>query len=821
MRRTIGVSPVLASKRILLILTAGALLLLGVWFMTSSAAPPVHPHEAEIKNEDGSWKYTNKLIDQTSPYLLQHAHNPVDWYAWGPEAFAESRKTGKPIFLSVGYSTCYWCHVMERQVFENPEIAAKMNELFVSIKVDREERPDVDDIYMAATQLMNRQGGWPMSVFLTPPGAKGENDPGLKPFWAGTYIPPEPAYGRPGFPQVLDELSRAWNENRQQVLTTADRAADAVKQYLARRDSGGELTDALVQNVTNQLLRNYDRTHGGFGTAPKFPQPNNLLLLCRVYQNNPNDQLWRALSYTLERMARGGMYDQIGGGFHRYSTDEKWLVPHFEKMLYDNAQLVEAYCIAHSIKPHDADTDFYPRVIRAVCDYVLREMTDPTGTFWSAQDAEVDAREGGNYVWTAEQVRQALDDDALADLAVTMYGLDRGTNFQDPHHPDEPPANVLFLPKPLHELADDRGVTVDQLLTTKARIDKTLLAVRDQRKQPATDDKVVVSWNGLMIAGLARAARELNEDRYAAAAARAADYILANMRTSDGGLYRTMRKGQVKIPAFLEDYAFFVHGLIELHRTTGEPRWLEAAEALTNLAQRKFTAENGGYYDTLADQDDLFVRTRSTYDGAISSGNSQMAHNLVDLYELTANVEYLNRVEADLRSFAGAMTDNGAAMAHMHSALLRAIEADPPRFAQAPPPKPDKPRPVTARLEPGTLDMTNGQAKLRLAITMADDYHVNSNNPSVEGLIATTVELADADGLELVVDYPPGKNKRYALADEELSVYDGTVVIEATLRKTSDFDPNLRPRLILRYQACTDTTCLAPETIELPITISQ
>ena len=801
---------------------AGLSILLGASLMIPSEAAPAHPHAAELKNTDGSWKYTNHLINETSPYLLQHAHNPVDWYPWGKQAFKEAKKQDKPIFLSIGYSTCYWCHVMERLVFENPTIAAQMNQEFINIKVDREERPDVDDIYMAATQMITRSGGWPMSVFLTPPGASGPDDAGLKPFWAGTYVPPEPKFGRPGFPQILEGLSRAWKQQRDQVLAQADQITNAIKQHLSQRDSGGQLAAETVQEAANQLMQAYDIDDGGFGNAPKFPQPDKLQLLFRVYQNNPRDDIWQAADYTLQRMAHGGMYDQIGGGFHRYSTDAKWLVPHFEKMLYDNGQLVEAYCTAHTIKPHEDNPEFYPRIVRSICDYVLREMTDESGTFWSAQDAEVDAREGQNYVWIETQVRQAIHDDQLADLALAMYGLEQGTNFQDPHHPDEPRTNILFLSKPLHELARQRDLTLENLLISKAEIDRQMMAVRDKRKQPGTDDKVLVSWNGLMIAGFAMAARTLNEDRYTSAAKRAADYILTHMRTENDGLYRTMRKGQVKILAFLEDYAFFVHGLLELHRTTQQSRWLDDARALTTLAQQLFAAKNHGYHDTLANQADLFVRSRTVYDGAIPSGNSQMIHNLIDLYELTNHPEYLDQAVSDLQSFAGALQKNGSNMSHMQHALLRAIEIAPLRFVKVKPRVTEKQSgPITISLDTTTLDLSRGPATARLAMTIAEGYHTNSHTPNMKNLIPTRLELIGAEGLQLDVEYPVGKNHRYeAIMDQDLSVYVGSVTFEVTVSKTQNTDRPRRPMFVLHYQACTESACLLPAKIELPITIS-
>ncbi len=836
------------------------LFLIGGLLMSQRSTPVqagVEGHARGLKNADGSWKYTNALAGQTSPYLLQHAHNPVKWYPWGAEAFELARRTGKVIFLSVGYSTCYWCHVMEREVFENERLAGILNEHCVSIKVDREERPDVDDIYMAAVQMMTGRGGWPMSVFLTPPGAGGEDDPGLKPIWAGTYIPPEARHGLPGFERVVTGISGAWETQREQVLGQAERVAAAVVSHLGEREAVVRLSEGSVSAAADQLMRMYDARHGGFGGAPKFPQPTNLLFLMRVYRNDPDEDLWGALAYTLERMARGGMYDQVGGGFHRYSTDDRWLVPHFEKMLYDNAQLVEAYVTAGAIRTDVADAGLYERVVRETCDYVLREMTDATGAFWSAQDAEVDAREGSNYLWTPREVRGAIGDEELTALAGRMYGLDQGTNFQDPHHDDEPASNVLYLPMRLDELARREGVGLGELTAKRRQINERMLAVRDGRKQPRTDDKVIASWNGMMIAGLARAGKALDEARYVEAAVAAAGAVLDRMRegehgssgrggSADGGvdagrgLYRTMRGGVAKVDAFLEDYAFLVHGLLELSRATGDGRWLEAAEELMGVAAARFGARGegsnegrgegsegsegrGGYYDTLAGQSDLFVRTVSTYDGALPSGNSQMIHNLLDLYELTGQAEYLDRAVADLRAFSGVLSKRGASMVHMQHALLRAMGASSGRFGGVEDDGGDGlavgDEAVTVSVEPGVVDVSSGEARVRVTVEIAEGYHLNASEVGLDWLIATRLELVGGKGLTLKVDYPAGVRKRYALAEDELAVYEGTVVLEARLIHKEGVGGVGDPRLVLRYQACTQTACLEVKEVALPVMI--
>jgi hypothetical protein len=764
--------------------------------------------------------YTNRLIHETSPYLLQHAHNPVDWYAWGEQAFGAAREQNKPIFLSIGYSTCYWCHVMERQVFENARIAEQMNEQFICIKVDREERPDVDEIYMAATQMMTQRGGWPMSVFLTPPGAKGREDRGLKPFYAGTYFPPEPQHGLPSFPQVLQSLSQAWKAQRGEVIEQAEQVAAAVAEHLRRGEQGGAADASTVQAAANQLLRTYDAVHGGFGQAPKFPTPNNLSFLLAVLRHNGQETLEKVVHHTLDRMAHGGMYDQVGGGFHRYSVDEKWLVPHFEKMLYDNGQLLEFYAAAYELNPRAADAGLYARVMRETSDYVLREMTAATGALFSAQDAEVNTFEGGNYIWTREQVEQAIGDERLAAVAVKMYGLEGGPNFRDPHHPQAQPANVLYLPRPLEDLAQEMGQTVETILTERQEINRRLKRVRDERDQPSTDEKVLTAWNGIMIGGLAAAGRVLREAKYVEAAGRAANAIVEHMTGPDGGLQRTMRDRQAKIPAFLEDYAFFVHGLIELARAQpGDARWLELAQHHTAIAIERFAGEDGGYYDTLADQSDLFVRTRSIYDGAIPSGNSQMIHNLLDLYAQTGDERYLQRAVKDSGSFAGSLQRYGSGMAHMQHAVLRALEVGPERLARggATGQQAAEQGPVRVRVEPGRVDLSTRQGSVTVSVNIAAGYHINANTVADPRLIPTQVELVDGEGLALESSYPEPMTERFAFAEEAMEVFAGTFEITLHVSRIGPVRADAQPRLLLHYQACTESACDLPRTVQLPV----
>jgi uncharacterized protein len=777
--------------------------------------------------------HTNRLSKQTSPYLLQHAHNPVDWYPWGDEAFNAAREQNKPIFLSIGYSTCYWCHVMERESFENEETAAIMNEHFICIKVDREERPDVDDVYMTATQMLTGQGGWPMSVFLEPAN--------LKPFIAGTYFPPHDSIGRPGFKSVLKQVSNAWQTKRDAIIAQAEQVAGVVKEHLSQAAKPVPLSTAQVDAAIASLLSNYDSRDGGFNTgAPKFPTPVNLdFIIGAAWDNIPARN---AVIHTLNRMAIGGMYDQVGGGFHRYSTDEKWLVPHFEKMLYDNGQLASTYSRAFELS-HD---DFYAEIVRETLDYVLREMTSPAGGFFSAQDAEVNTLEGGNYVWTADEVRQTLTQqglDAEVDFALEAYGLSQGTNFQDPHHPEVDPKNVLYLIDRPDKLAAKLGKPAKEINAKLQIINHELLAARDQRDQPSKDDKILASWNGLMIAGMADGGRVLNEKKYIDAAAKAANFVLQNMRAKDGALLRSHRNGESKIDGFLEDYALMIRGLIALHKASKDRKLLEDAKALAAVAKIKFwdstaidaktgtggAGVGGGYFDTLENQSDLFVRVRSTYDGAVPSGNSVMLNNLIDLHELTGEASYLDDAAATLRSVSIVIDE------HPTMAMLATLALD--RMIDRYPHKLDKPSvtaAVTAPSQPApstsTPTMSYGPreavkistdrneitvkpgspATFEITLKINKSYHINANKPGDEFLIPLEIKLVGAQGLKLAVQYPRGDQVKSEISDNPIFQHSGELKIPVTIEQTAKVTG--RPQITLTYQACTSKECMEPKT---------
>jgi uncharacterized protein len=763
----------------------------------------------------------NRLANETSPYLLQHAHNPVDWYAWGEGAFAEARRRDCPIFLSIGYSTCYWCHVMERESFESETIADQMNRGFVCIKVDREERPDLDDIYMAATQMTTGHGGWPMSVFLEPTK--------LRPFYCGTYFPPDERMGMRSFPQILGAIAAAWKEKREQVLEQSQTLATAVSEHLGREAAPVPVGLTHVSKAAQGLLRMLDRVHGGFGSAPKFPQPVFLELMLDVRDAAADEQTRaaadEAIRLTLDRMACGGINDQVGGGFHRYSVDEKWLVPHFEKMLYDNAQVAAVYARAATVY----GDDFCTRTARRTLDYVLREMTLESGAFSSAQDAEVDGREGANYLWTESEIRAALEPSDAA-FASKAYGLDRGTNFCDPHHPESPASNVLFLHSRPEVLAENMNMRSADFSARLDAINSALYQERARRKQPRLDDKVITAWNGMMIGAMARAAAWLDEPRYAAAASRAASFILASMRDSNGDLLRTSRAGVAKTPAFLEDYAFLIDGLLALHAASTrlpslapptdlkEP--LAIARELMGRAVELFGAPNGGFFDTRAGQGDVFIRTRSTHDGAIPSGASVMLANLVEMNEVTADDGYLVAAKGSLASLSTAIAESPVGAANAVRSLLRmaqrgmVIETGDASAAQA---EPESPRFTPVEIFATEERIKVGKdlpASLHLVLKIAPGYHINAAEPGDKNLVPLRVRVINGSGIAAYADYPPGDT--YG-ANGELRVHKGSVEFDVAIERSGDWKG--RPLLAVTFQACTETECLAPMTAELDVAI--
>ena len=559
----------------------------------------------------------NRLANETSPYLLQHKDNPVDWYPWGEEAFARARDEDRPILLSVGYSACHWCHVMAHESFENEATAVLMNGWFVNIKVDREERPDVDGVYMTATQAMTGSGGWPMTVFMTPDG---------RPFYTGTYFPPEDGHGRPGFPRVLEALHDAWVDERPKLLASAEGVTDHLRAAANRTTRGqGEIGPTIPVEAVASFANSFDSTWGGFGSAPKFPSPSNLdfLLAYHARTGGTDTTALDMALVTLSRMATGGMYDHLGGGFARYSVDKYWLVPHFEKMLYDNAQLVRTYLHAFQLTGEPQ----FERVVRETLTYLEREMLDPSGGFYSAQDADSEGIEGKFFVWTPAEV-VALLGPADGAIACDWFGITEAGNFRDPHHPEFGSRTVLATWVDAAELAPKHGITVDALLDRIDQLRLRMLAERSKRIRPGLDDKILVSWNGLALGAFADAARVLGDAQYRAIAERTAAFLDAHCWQA-GRLRHTYKGGVAKVDGMLEDYAYLGLGLVELFKLNGDQAMLEWSHELFEVVLSEFhDVEGGALFDTPAGGEQLLIRQKSFFDGATASGNgaaSQLA----------------------------------------------------------------------------------------------------------------------------------------------------------------------------------------------------
>jgi uncharacterized protein YyaL (SSP411 family)/aryl-alcohol dehydrogenase-like predicted oxidoreductase len=574
-------------------------------------------------------KPTNRLASETSPYLLQHAHNPVAWYPWGPEALGRATAENKPILLSIGYAACHWCHVMERESFENEAIAALMNEHFVCIKVDREERPDLDEIYMAATVALSGSGGWPMTVFLTPE---------QQPFFAGTYFPPVDKYGRPGFPTLLNNITELWQSDRSTLLEQAAELAAHIAEQ-ARVAAPLAIGRQALQAAASQLRGSFDPRYGGFGKAPKFPPCSSLSLLLRQYRNAPSEELLEMITSTLDGMKNGGMYDHLGGGFARYSTDERWLVPHFEKMLYDNAQLASVYLEAFQVT-RDVD---YARVARETLDYVIREMQEPSGAYFSATDADSEGIEGKFFVWALDEIIEILDPEP-ADHFAAYYDVTAKGNWEG--------QNVLNTPRALERVAEELGMPAPVLRAELERSKKQLYQARKRRIPPLLDDKILCSWNGLMLSAMAAGYRVLGHRHYLDSAQRAADSLLARMRRPDGGLFHTARGARAHVPGFLEDYAFLSDGLIALYEAGGSERYLREAERLIERMLLDFDDEaSGAFFNTAKDGERLIARPREGHDGATPSANAIAARALAKLASHEDRNDYRERSARALRAY--------------------------------------------------------------------------------------------------------------------------------------------------------------------------
>lgn len=777
----------------------------------------------------------NRLARETSPYLLLHAHNPVDWYPWGPEALAKAKKENKPIFLSVGYSSCYWCHVMEREVFSNPEIAKYMNEHFVNIKVDREERPDIDELYMTALRVYYQAlgapqaGGWPLSMFLTPD---------TKPLVGGTYFPPVNDGGRISFPELSEKVNSIWTDQREQAQANADFLTTHLKRAMKPRPvlKTVKLDRELLDGVAAAITADYDKQYGGFGFSadndqqPKFPTPTKLAYL--QYQAAVHDDKAAAamVNNTLDHMADGGIWDHLGGGFHRYSTDRFWHVPHFEKMLYDNAQLADIFVEAFT----QTGNENYRKVAEGIFDFIKRDMTAAEGGFYSAIDAESEAVEGKSYLWSVEEVNDVLPE-ADAKMFAMSYGLNDEPELEGRH--------VLRRVADTAEVAEEFGISVEEAEQYLKNARTKLLAVRDKRKTPLTDDKVMVDWNGLMIRALANAGAVLNRPDYIQSAAKAADFILNNMRDPQGGLLHTYRDGKAKFAAYADDYAFFVEGLLALHAATGEEKWLAEAQQLTDLQLELFwDKEQGGCYFTSLGHEELLARSKQTFDSARPSGNSITIRNLLRLAVRTEDEGYQEKAAQALNAFAPLFDQAPQGVTNMALGAAEyldkqdlgihksgkqnqgAVTAEQPMIllASALQQKKKDPEIVTGKAYLSVDKLPPGKTcEVIVVLEIDGDWHINANPAGDEFALATEFTMKSKLKTKLgKVQYPKGKKMAVAGFDNPLSVYAKFTVLRAKLEVPAAVAGQKEELLLsIHYQACDDKRCLRPTTLELKVPI--
>ena len=728
----------------------------------------------EHLHADGSPLYTNRLILEDSPYLLQHAHNPVDWHPWGPAAFKKARAEDKPVFLSIGYSTCHWCHVMERESFENLEVARFLNEHFVAIKIDRERRPDIDSIYMTAVQLITGRGGWPMSSFLN---LEAET------FFGGTYFP------RDRFLDLLGRVEVAWREDRQEVEQQASLVAAKVRSVTRSADVAGTVDDDVVQTAVAGWQRQHDALLGGFGVAPKFPnEPRYLFLLdhaLRTDDKNTRD----LIHFDLQAMARGGIFDQVGGGFHRYSTDSDWLVPHFEKMLYNQAQLARVYAQGWRLTGDES----LARVARQTLDYVLRDMTAADGGFYSATDADSPGGEGLFFLWTPEQMRTALTL-ANADLAIEFFGVTASGNFEG--------ANILHVPVSEAEFAARRNMSLSALLARIDDIRAVLLASRAKRVHPDRDEKIVTAWNGMMIVTLAEVAQILREPRYRSAALRAGESLWRDSRHGNDKLWRTILDGRASVAGVQEDYAWLADGFIHLYDLTRDPRWLDRAKVLVATMNRLFwDEETGGYFmNTKTEGLASMARPKEIADGALPSGNAVALHVLAKLAQRTGEEAYRRTANSLLAAFANSINRSPNA----YSYLLRGAQyltngaAGPHQYAARGAIK------MSARMQADTMTVD---------LVIRPGWHINAHKTLQEELIPTVVGLEKTNmaWTSGAVFYPAPVFKTLGFLREELALYEGQVRITMDLHQTDSATAGHVIPIVLRLQACNDKICLPPE----------
>ena len=729
--------------------------------------------------ENGKPVYINRLIFEDSPYLLQHAHNPVDWFPWGDEAFAKARLENRPVFLSIGYATCHWCHVMEEESFESLYVAKILNDNFISIKVDREQYPDIDQIYMTAVTLMTGHGGWPMSTFLTQQG---------KPFFGGTYYPAET------FADLLLQIMKVWNSQQQTLIDQAEQLAEAVDRVTAAEHQLSTLESSAMQAAVDQLMERYDAQDGGFGPAPKFPNEPVLLLLLHAYERRPEPALIAALNHTLSAMAQGGIYDQVGGGFHRYATDSHWLVPHFEKMLYNQAYLARVYVRAHDLTGHP----LHVRIVKQTLDYVLREMTTAEGVFYSATDADSEGHEGAFFIWTPDEIKALLPpDDAW--FVIHTFGLTPQGNFEG--------KNIPHLQCPWEEVAREEGVSLEHLFR---RLDPLLEKLRQHRAQripPLTDNKIIVAWNAMLITALAEAGDRLSEPRYIDAARHAAGTLWKKQRPRDGVLWRVSLDNKASIPARQDDYVHFSEALLALFDVAGEPMFLLQAQALADEMLDKFLDSASGAL-VMGRERLLFRHPKDSYDGALPSGNAVAVRVLSRLARRTGETAYADDAAKIVQAFADNINRQPSAYAYLLAQLdeMRNGEIGPRQYAAR----------GAVKIEARPVEQ-QGKSTVAIDLNIRDGWHINAHQPARQALIATEVKLLNDSAWTVdTVTYPDPVLKTLAFDKDTLALYQGQVRIRAELSR-HDSETREPLKLSLQLQACSQEACLPPETVNLTV----
>ena len=768
-----------------------------------------------VRAEEPKHMYTNALINETSPYLLQHAHNPVNWHPWGEEAFEKAKRENKPIFLSVGYSTCYWCHVMEVESFENVEVAAVINKYFIAIKVDREERPDIDEHYMMATQLMTRRGGWPNSVWLKPDG---------KPWMAGTYFPKD------RFISVLTQTNDFWVNRRDDVNKQADALADAAKQMSEPAAAAAvALTTQLIDQASDKLVGQFDSRNGGFGGAPKFPPHGTLALLIDRYNRTENKSLLDPISKTLDAMWLGGMHDHLGGGFHRYATDADWLLPHFEKMLYDNAQLMNVYADGYQITGKER----YRVAVADIYRWVKREMTSPEGAFYSALDSGEVGKEGEAYIWSVDQVKRLLGDED-ASLYVDLYNLVPEGNFAEESSGERTGKNIPHLQQPIDVIAENHALGRQALMKRLGEIQAKLLADRLTWPQPHKDDKVLTSWNGLMIEALAHAGRVLKEPTYVDAASRAANFVLEQMMR-DGRLLRTYRGGTAKLPGYLDDYVYFSKGLLELHLATGERRWLDQASRLADVMVNEFEDDqSGGFFFTGDNHEELMIRSKHLGGGGnMPNPNGVAAQVLVQLAELTGEDDYRDAAKRTLQSLSGLMDQRPHTSEHLliaTSKYLASGAADAAKITSAgKPSESTKGGGQSRRVDPITIRVSvsddsvapGGETTVTVAMEIDEGWHLYAQNPQADFLIPTTVSVSSRTPITVgEVATPQPKSRTDPILKTAINSFSGKIDFEVPIRIDKKAKPGAANlKVVVQSQACDDRRCLKPETTTFEVEV--